>query len=91
MIVGILPVEIGRFRPNLQSHSRFGRKLPQGFGRRLPRNACIRPAHALILGGRPSYGVESTTVVRVLTFAAERMSWSSRSSSAGFGTRTRSR
>jgi proline dehydrogenase len=44
-----------------------------------------------IRGGRFSYGVLSTTVVRVVTFAAVRMSWSSRSRSAGLATRTSSR
>ncbi len=44
-----------------------------------------------IFGGRPSYGVERTTVVRVVTLAALRISLRSRSRSAGLATRTRSR
>lgn len=42
-------------------------------------------------GDRPSNGVDSTTVVRVLTFAALRISCSSRSRPAGLSTRTSSR
>jgi hypothetical protein len=38
--------------------------------------------------GRSSNGVDSTTVVRVETFAAARISWSSSSRSAGLVTRT---
>ena len=48
-------------------------------------------ASALIFGGRFSYGVESTTVVRVVTFADVRISCSTRSRSVGLATRTSSR
>lgn len=48
-------------------------------------------AAALIFGGRFSYGVDSTTVVRVVTFAEVRISCSTRSKSAGLATRTSSR
>jgi hypothetical protein len=41
-------------------------------------------------GGRFSYGVDRTTVVRVVTFAAVRISCSRRSKSAGLATLARS-
>ena len=41
-----------------------------------------------IAGGRPSYGVDSTTVVRVATLAAARISCSRASRAAGEATRT---
>jgi hypothetical protein len=43
------------------------------------------------LGGRFSYGVDSTTVVRVVTLAAVRICCSNRSRSAGLATRTSNR
>jgi hypothetical protein len=45
---------------------------------------------APIRGGRFSYGVDRTTVVRVVTFAAVRISCNNRSRSAGLATRTSS-
>src|SRR5215475_13399412 len=52
------------------------------------RGAAADAVYSVAVGGRPSYGVDSTMVVRVVTLAAERISCSRRSSPAGLGTRT---
>src|SRR5690606_1016543 len=67
-----------------------GQHVPPGplgdAGRLIARTPGYRPSTSF--GGRSSYGIDSTTVVRVVTLAADRICCSSRSRSGGLATRT---